>query len=198
MSRNNHHDVLIEQRELFGAPAWRVGGTYTGDARGPRFHKAELACVPMSLPHEYASVALFEQPQPAPVVVSPTQRYEILSGLVARLKQQVPGIEFIGVRLYGSDFDVQLTPELLAPDVLVTHAPLQLVPTLLRAGRRNVAVIEQDLRADGLEQGRNELAVWLVAPTDPAVDAFLRFVEHDALLQGLAGLSFNPVAEVAA
>lgn len=177
--------------------ALRICGTYIGAASGRSFRKAELACVPMSQAHEYASVALFEQPQSAPVLVSPSQRYEILTTLLRQLREHVPGVEFIGVRLFGSDFDVQLTAELLASDVLVTHAPLLLLPALLRAGRRNIVIVQQDLRADGLEQGRNEFAVWLVAPTDPAVDDFLRFVEQSAFLQGLAGLTLEPTAEFA-
>ena len=97
--------------------------------------------------------------------------------------------------MYGPDFDVQMSAELLAPDVLVAHAPLRLLPAMRRAGRRNLAVVQQDLRADGLEQGHNEFAVWLVDPTPEATAGFLRFVEHSAFMQGLAGLSVMPMAE---
>ncbi|WP_374562578.1 hypothetical protein [Ideonella sp.] len=176
--------------------ALRVAGTYVGAGR-PRFCKAELACVPMTDAHEYASVSLFEQPQAAPVLVSPTQRCAILTGVVRELRAEVPGLSFIGVRMYGPDFDVQMSAELLAPDVLVAHAPLQLLPAMRRAGRRNIAIVQQDLRADGLEQGRNEFAVWLVEPTAEAVEGFQRFVDRSAFLQGLSGLSVAPVADSA-
>jgi hypothetical protein len=192
-----HHHVRIESGQQPRLRALRVAGTFVGRAGGSRFQKAELVCVPMTLPHEYESVVRFEVPKPAPVLVSPTQRYAILTGLVKQLRHHIPGLEFIGVRLYGSDMDVQLTPELLAADVLVTHAPLLLAQTL-GAERRNIALIQQDLRADGLEEGRNECAVWLVAPTDPAVEAFLRFVEASEFLQGLQDLTVDLAAELAA
>ena len=110
----------------------RVSGTYIGVQAGstagtggaPRWRKAELACVPMTQAHEYASVVQFEQPQTAPVRVTPSQRYEILTVTVRELRQCVPGLEFIGVRLYGSDFDVQLsrseehTSELQSPTTI--------------------------------------------------------------------------------
>lgn len=188
--------VRLESPELCGAPALRVAGTYVGRGGGPRFHKAELMCVPMTLAHEYESVMHFEQPRVAPVLVSPSQRCAILTRLVQQLRRHIPGLEFIGVRLYGSDFDVQLSSELLAQDVLVTQAPLQLLPTLLRAGRRNIAIIQQDLRADGLEEGRNTCAVWLVAPTDPAVGAFLRFVDDTEFLQGLHDVTVDLATEL--
>jgi len=177
-------------------PALRASGTYTGPrVRGRSFHKAELVHVPMHEPHEYESVALFERhPQAAPVLVSPSQRYAMLTALVRALRSGVPGLQFIGVRLIGSDFDVQLSTELLAADVLVTHAPLQLLPSMLRAGRRNLVIVEQDLRADGLEQGGNGVAVWLVAPTDEADDAFHDFVARNTFLQGLHRLRLESVA----
>lgn len=190
-----HHHVRVESDPMPRQRALRVAGTYVGRGGGSRFQKAELACVPMTLPHEYESVMHFEVPKHAPVLVSPTQRYAILTALVRQLREHIPGLEFIGVRLYGSDIDVQLTPELLAEDVLVTHAPLLLLHTL-GPERRNVAIIEQDLRADGIEEGRNECVVWLVAPTDPAVDAFLRFVEASEFLQGLQGLAVDLAAEL--
>lgn len=187
MTAQNRHTLPIH-----GAGGLRVSGTYTGPRSGCTLHKAELPSIPMSQPHEFASVALFEQPHRAPVLMGPSQRYAILTALVKELRQHVPGLGPIGVRLYGSEFDVQLSEDLLAPDVLVTHAPLQLVPCMLSAGRRNIAIIQHDLRADGLEQGANELAVWLVAPTGPAQDGFLRFVAASAFLQGLSGLEVAP------
>jgi len=179
--------------ETAAPAALRAAGTYVGAGR-PRFCKAELACVPMTDAHEYASVALFEQPQAAPVLVSPTQRCAILTDVVRGLRAEVPELSFIGVRMYGPDFDVQMSAELLAPDVLVAHAPLRLLPAMRRAGRRNLAVVQQDLRADGLEQGCNEVAVWLVDPTPEATAGFLRFVERNAFMQGLAGLNVMPMA----
>lgn len=194
-ARHLHTDrgeALRATLSMHDAGGLRVSGTYTGPRSGCTLHKAELPNIPMSQPHEFASVALFEQPHLAPVLISPSQRYAILTALVKELRQHVPGLGPIGVRLYGSDFEVQLSQDLLAPDVLVTHAPLQLVPCMLNAGRRNIAVIQHDLRADGLEQGANELAVWLVAPTGPALDGFLRFVAASAFLQGLSGLAVAP------
>lgn len=166
----------------------RVHGIYTAAGQPRQLQKVELACIPMAEPHEYASVALFERPHAAPVLMSPTQRYAVLTALVKDLRASVPDIGFIGIRLYGSDFDVQLSAELLAPDVLITQAPLQLLPCLLQAGRQNVVVVHHDLRADGLEQGHNEFAVWLVAPTTEAIDGFARFAAGNAFLQSLSGL----------
>lgn len=173
--------------------ALRARGTYVGAGR-PRFCKAELACVPMSDAHEFASVSLFERPQAAPVLLSPTLRCAILTDVVRGLRAAVPDLAFIGVRMYGPDFDVQMSAELLAPDVLVANAPLRLLPAMRRAGRRNLAVVQQDLRADGLEQGRNEFAVWLVDPTPEGTAGFISFVETSAFMQGLDGLSVMPMA----
>ncbi|MET0383294.1 MAG: hypothetical protein ABW032_07725 [Burkholderiaceae bacterium] len=166
----------------------RASGTFVGHARR-RLNKVELASIPMTEPHEFASVLQFEQPQPAPVRVSPSERYAILTALLRELRAAMPEPGFIGVRLYGSDFDVQLSAEMLAADVLVTHAPLQLLPTLLQAGRRDLVVFHHDLRADGLEQGRNEFAAWLVAPTPAGLDGFSDFVGRSGFLQGLRGLA---------
>lgn len=170
----------------------RVSGTFTGHAER-RLRKVELASIPMTEPHEFASVAQFEQPQPAPVLVSPSERYAILATLVRELRAAMREPGFIGVRLYGSDFDVQLSADLLAPDVLATQAPLRLLPEVLRAGRRDLVVIHHDLRADGLEQGRNEVAVWLVAPTAAGLEGFTRFVAGSAFLQGLRGLALEAI-----
>jgi hypothetical protein len=191
-------EVRARLHATCGAPSGgaRVAGTFKGHA-ARRLRKVELASIPMNEPHEFASVMQLEQPQPAPVLVSPSERYEILTALVRELRASIPEPGFIGVRLYGSEFGVPLPSELLAPDVLITQAPLRLVPALRRSGRRDIVVIHHDLRADGLEQGRNEIAVWLVAPTEPGMAGFLDFIERNAFLQALHGVALDAIDEAA-
>lgn len=181
-----------------GTTGWQVRGVYRRSPLAGSYYLAELECVPMTRPQEYAHGALFEQPCDAPVIVSPSQRNQILAELVRGLRAHIEGLSCALVRLYGPDFNVQLPADLLADDVLLVHDPLEALPTVLSAGRKNIAVIQQDLRADGLERGRNALSVSVLQP-DPADlvgERFAEWTRHSPLLQALSELHLQPLGEV--
>ena len=144
--------------------------------------KSELDVIPLTKAHEYESLRRFERPGQAPVLVSPSQRYRLVSQVLAGVRAQVAELGPIAIRLSGSDFNVQLGPELLAADVLLCEWPLEIVPVLVRARHRNIVAICQDLRADGLDLGNNALDVFLFAATPAAEAQFRRLCETDALL----------------
>lgn len=144
------------------SPAISVSGRYRRSPLAGTFYPAELASVPMSRPQEYAQGRLLEHRAEVPVLMSPSQRNHILAELVRGLREHVPGLSCVLVRLYGPDFNVQLPKDLLAPDVLLVHDPLEALGTVLDGERCNVALIRQDLRADGQERGGNRLTLSLV------------------------------------
>ncbi len=172
--------------------ALRVRGVLRRSPFAGALYRAELGHVPMDKAHEYESVAMFERPCAAPVLLSPGQRYRLLDEVVAALRRHVPGLGIAAVRLYGPDFNVQLTAGLLAEDVVITHAPLRLVPSLRDAGLRDIAVVDHDLRADGLEQGANALALWLVAPTPDGLAGFARMLAGPGVWQALDDATLEP------
>lgn len=173
-----------------GTPGLSAGGTYRRSPLAGTFYQAELECVPMSTPQEYAQGMLFERPCDAPVLVSISQRNRMLAELVRGLRACVPEPGCVLVQLYGPDFNIQLPVDLLAPDVLLVHNPLEMLPTLLATGRDNLAIIQQDLRADGTERGANRLSVTLLRPhpVDAVMSGFSAWVQANPLLQALDGL----------
>lgn len=183
-----------------GAPGLRVGGVYQRSPLTGTCYEAELECVPMSTAQEYAQGMLFERPSEAPVIVSISQRNLILAELVRGLRGCVPDLSCILVRLYGPDFNIQLPIDLLAPDVLLVHDPLAMLPTLLAAGRDNIALIQQDLRADGTERGANALSVTLLRPrpASAVMSGFEAWVQANPLLQALDGLRLENFGQVPA
>lgn len=176
-----------------GFPGVCASGVMTRSPMQGTFYKAELAYIPMTRPEEYASIKMFEKPCEAPVLISPSQRYLILTNLVQELRQHVATISLIGVRLYGPDWNVQLPADLLAIDVLLTPAPLDLVDGLRQAGRKDIVIIQHELRADGVEQGDNKLAVWLLAPSAEGLNGFLRFSQSNACLRSLSDFTIERV-----
>jgi hypothetical protein len=152
--------------------ALEVSGELRRSPLAGELYKAELGHVPMTAAHEYESVVLFEQPSPAPVLLSPGQRVRLLGAATSAARRHVGDLGVMCVRLYGPDFNVPLSAELLAEDVIIAHDPLRLVPAIRERGLHNILVIDQDLRADGLEQGRNTLALWLIDPTRAGLDGF--------------------------
>jgi hypothetical protein len=180
-----------------GASGWRISGVYRRSPLAGSYYPAELECVPMTRPQEYAQAALFEQPCDAPVIVSLSQRLRILAELVRGLREHVPGLSCVLVRLYGPDFNVALPADLLAADVLLVHDPLEALPTVLAAERHNIALIQQDLRADGPERGHNALSVMLLQPGPPGAAAgrLQAWMDGSPLLQAMSGLRLEPVGE---
>jgi hypothetical protein len=181
-----------------GAAGWLAGGVYRRSPLAGSYYPAELDYVPMTRPAEYAQGALFEQvgaTPPAPVLVSLSQRYRILAELVRGLRAGIPGLSCVLVRVYGPDFNIALPADLLAADVLLVHDPVEALPSVLAAGRRNVAVIQQDLRADGPERGANTLTVALVQPDPDAALRFQAWVRECPLLQALEELRVEALGE---
>lgn len=165
---------------------WRASGVYRRSPLAGAFVPAELECVPMTQPQEYAQASLFERPCAAPVLVSLSQRYQILAELVRGLRAHVGQPGCMLVRLYGPDFNVALPAELLEADVLLVHDPLAALPSVLAAGRDNIVLIEQSLRADGVEQGDNALAITLLRPADASsAAAFRQWSAQAPLLRAL-------------
>jgi len=183
-----------------GAPGLRAGGVYQRSPLAGTCYEAELECVPMSTAQEYAQGMLFERPSEAPVIVSISQRNLILAELVRGLRGCVPDLSCILVRLYGPDFNIQLPIDLLAPDVLLVHDPLAMLPTLLATGRDNIAVVQQDLRADGTERGTNSLSVTLLRPTpvNTVLGSFSAWVRSNPLLQALDDLRLETFGQAPA
>lgn len=176
---------------------WCASGSYRRSPLAGTLYKAELEYVPMSRPNEYAQGTLLEHASEAPVIVSPSQRYRILAALVTTLREHIPGLSCTLVRLYGPDFNVQLPADLLCPDVLLVHQPLEALQSVFAAGRQNVVVVQQDLRADGPERGGNTLSVSLLAPSNPrdAFERFWLFTQNSPFMQALDGLKIGPVNE---
>lgn len=183
-----------------GSSGLRAGGAYHRSPFAGGFYEAELECVPMTQPQEYAQGALFEQPCDAPVRVSLSQRNRILAELVRSLRSSVPGLGCVLARLYGPDFNIKLPAELLSADVLLVHDPMEMLPALLADGRNNLVLIQQDLRADGTERGENTLSVTLLRPhpAGPVSQAFAAWVQGQPLLQALHGLRVNTFGEAVA
>lgn len=179
-----------------GASGWRVSGIYRKSPLAGTYYPAELECVPMTRWQEYAQGALFERPCHAPVIVSPSQRNQILVELVSELRAHFPGLSCVLVRLYGPDFNIPLPADLLASDVLLVHDPLETLPTVLAAGRTNIAVIQQDLRADGIERGGNALSISVLRPEPggrAAAERLEQWMRSSRLLQMLSGARLEPV-----
>ena len=177
------------------AAGWCLSGTYRKSPLAGTYALAELECVPMTRPHEYAQAALMEEPVLAPVLVSPSQRYRILAELLRDLRLRVPGLSCVLVRVFGPDFNVPLPADLLAADVLLVHDPLAALPAVLSSGAANVAVIDQDLRADGPERGHNQLTILLMNP-QPAAAAqatLSAWLETSPLLRALDDARVAPL-----
>lgn len=178
-------------------PVLRVSGVYRRSPLAGSYYPAELDCVPMTRPHEYAQGLLFEQPCAAPVLVSPSQRYQLLAELLRGLRVHVPGLSCALVSLYGPDFNVPLPAELLAADVLLVHDPMEALPAVLAAGHANVVVIQQDLRTDGPEHGHNRLAVslWRPEPAEQAAAWLRAWMNGCRMLRALSEPRLEPLTE---
>lgn len=176
---------------------WCVGGVYARSPFAGSYHKAELQCVPMERAEEYAHVVEFEHRCESPVLMSLSERNTILAGIARDLRAHVPNLSCILIRSYGPDFNVQLPADLLADDVVLVHWPADMVPSVLASGRHNVAVVQHDLRADGIERGRNSLSVALLAPTsfESGLAAFSRFVGQCSFVHRLSGLRLQWLGE---
>ncbi len=195
---SEHPDNVLPPRWPAGATGWCLSGMYRRSPLAGSYYPAELDCVPLTRPSEYAQGALMETPAEAPVLVSLSQRYRILGELVCGLREYVPGLGCVLVSVYGPDFNVPVPAALLAADVLLVHDPLAALPAVLAAGKTNIAAIVQDLRADGHEQGGNRLSVALLNP-EPAQgqsEAFAAWTKSSALLQALSEVRLAPVQAV--
>jgi hypothetical protein len=183
-----------------GATGLRAGGIYLRSPLAGGCYEAELECVPMTRPHEYAQGHLFEQPCDAPVLVSLSQRNQILADLVRSLRAGVPGPICVLARLYGPDFNIKLPTDLLTADVLLVHDPMETLPTLLAAGCNNIVLIQQDIRADGTERGDNALSVTLLRPhpAGPVSQAFSAWAQDNPLMQALHGLRLETFGQAVA
>ncbi|MGJ7510351.1 hypothetical protein [Variovorax sp. GT1P44] len=195
--RNGMNRMADHLTGLGPLSGWCVGGIYARSPFAGSYHKAELQCVPMNGAGEYAHVVEFEHPCESPVLMSLSERYAILAGIARDLRTHVPDLGCMLVRSYGPDFNVQLPTELLADDVILVHWPADMLPSVLASGRRNVAVVQHDLRADGIERGGNALSVALVAPaaTECGLAAFSRFATECAFIRKLQGLQVQSLAE---
>jgi hypothetical protein len=189
-TRQHTSDIATHLVDLGPLSGWCAGGVYARSPFVGSYHKAELQCVPMERPEEYAHVVEFEQRCDAPVLMSLSERNAILAGIARDMRAHVPDLSCMLIRSYGPDFNVQLPADLLAADVVLVHWPADLVPSVLASGRRNVALVQHDLRADGIERGRNALSVSLLAPksVDFGLAAFSRFVAECSFMQRLSGL----------
>jgi hypothetical protein len=178
---------------------WCAGGVYARSPFAGSYHRAELQCVPMERAEEYAHVVEFEHRCESPVLMSLSERNAILAGVARDLRAHVPDLSCMLIRSYGPDFNVQLPADLLAADVVLVHWPADLVPGVLASGRRNVAVVQHDLRADGIERGRNALSVALLAPVafESGLAAFSRFIAECSFMQRLSGQTLQSFGEAA-
>ncbi|KQP41146.1 hypothetical protein ASF44_30355 [Pseudorhodoferax sp. Leaf274] len=171
----------------------QISGELSGSPFPGACHEAQLGVMPLVRPHEYAEAMRFERPSRAPVLLSPSQRYLLLKNLVIEMRRSLPEISVFGVRLFGPDFNVQLPRELLSADVFITHAPLDLLPTLLESGTRNIVLIHHGLRADPIEQGDNELVIWLLASGPELRAGVETFLRESEVLRVLGNLRLRSV-----
>ena len=153
-------------------------------------YKAELAVIPMMRPAEYESVASFERRVDAPVFLSPMQRCKLIIMLLNEIRVSIINVDFFAVRMYGPE-NVQLPKELLASDVLVTHAPLTLVPCLLRSACQNFVIVHHSLRVDALDRGDNEVEVWFFELDQATANKITDYVHKSQFFQHFERLKIH-------
>jgi hypothetical protein len=183
---------------LSGIDGVRLSGAFQRSPLAGTYFRTEMEWAPLTRAREYAQFALFERPSDAPVLLSVTQRHRLLADLVCGLYSHVGGLSCALVRTYGPDFNVQLPSRLLEPDVLLVHDPLEVLPLLLEAGHSNIAVIQHDLRADGMDRGGNVLSVSLLKPEPELaqVQRFAEWVNVNPLLGALSEARLEPLGQV--
>jgi hypothetical protein len=183
---------LRQQAADGGWIAARARGVLAQSPFAGKLYRAELGVMPLHAPSEFANTAVFEQESPTPILICPSQRYAILTEIVREARSRIPGLTVMLVKLCGPDFSVQLTADLLAEDVLLTHDPNQLVPRVLESGRQGVLTVWHDLRTDGYEPGENEIVLTFYGRE--ALGDFLDYVDQLPLIRTLQGLSVTQVA----
>lgn len=191
------NQITSHLADLGPLSGWCAGGVYARSPFAGNYQKSELQCVPMKEAGDYAHVSEFEHRCDTPVLMSLSERNAVLAGVVRDLRAHVPDLGCVLVRLYGPDFNIPLPADLLAPDVLLVHWPADMVTSVLESGRRNVAVVQHDIRADGVELGRNSLSVALLAPDalEAGLAAFSRFVARCSFVHRLSGLRLQYLGE---
>jgi hypothetical protein len=175
------------------ASGLRAGGVLVRSPFRGVLYPARLATMPFFGAKEFATAAASEEYCPVPVLMAPSQRYDLLSMLVSDARRQMPELQVFLVRLCGPDFGTQLTSVLLAADVLCTYDPEAMVPRLRAAGRTRILSIWQDLRVDSFAAGDNSLSVAVHDPAD--IPAFHAYVQDSPVLQSLAGFAITPVTD---
>jgi hypothetical protein len=182
---------LRDQAARGGWKAVRVRGRLLQSPFAGQIYRAELGIMPLHGPGEFANTAVFEQESRSPILLCPSQRYVILSEIVREARARIPDLSVMLVRLCGPDFAVQLTADLLAEDVLLTHEPDLLVQRVLRSGRQGVLTVSHNLRTDGYEPGDNEIILGFYG--QDSLGDFLDTLDQVPVLRTLKGLSVSPI-----
>ncbi len=166
----------------------QVSGVIGASPFRDRLYKAELGVMPLHRPQEFENVIYFEYAATAPVLISPSQRYDILAGLVRQAKACMDGLQIILVRLCGPEFQIQLPAELLGDGVLLVHDPAPLAEELARSRPFGLLTIWQDLRTDGFDRGENRLVLTAYGPRCAA--GLPGLVARSRVLSALDGLTY--------
>lgn len=170
-----------------GLRAVRLSGRLTRSPYAGMTYQSELRPWPLRHPHEYANMGIFEIAYDQPVIMSSKQRNGWLADLVTSAKREIPGINLTVIRMGLPQS--QLPAALLNQDVLLASEPGLAVARAQADKRDGIFEIWQDIRTDGLTQGRNSLVLTmhgaaLVAP-------FVTFAAKHPQLSRLGDLSLT-------
>jgi hypothetical protein len=143
-----------------------------------------LGTLPFSAPHEYSAASSVEEYCSVPVLLSPSQRYTLLTELITTARKEIGGLKAILLRLCGPDFQLSLPVELLARDVLLTYDPDALVSRLNKVHAGGVLTIWQDLRVDTCAAGTNEISVAI--HDEDHIPQFMRFLKASTTIASLS------------
>lgn len=154
-----------------------------------RPYEAELKMWPLRRPHEYASIATFENACETPILVSPSQRDRWLVEVLRAAREHIPLITLIVVRMGGPQ--AQLPAELLDESVFLTHEPAPSITRVLASGQTDVMEVWHDIRTDGIDEGDNRVVITVFGPR--SVPGFIEFVGAAAPLAALEISSIDPI-----
>lgn len=150
---------LVPARSDPAVAGWRFSRRLQRSPFAGELYAAELASLPTLLPHEYAQLADLELCCAEPVLLSWSQHYRLLAELVGLARTHWDAPSLLLVQHHAPNHIMPLPAELVAADVLLSHDPASLARQLRRSGATRLVVIEDELRRDGHETGRNVVSV---------------------------------------
>lgn len=144
-----------------------------------KLYASELASLSSLVTAEYGQLAALEVCNPEPVLLAWSQYYRLLAELVSQARACWDAPAFVLVEHHAPNPIMPLPADLVAADVLLTHEPRSLADQLRRSGMSRLMLIEDDLRRDGHEPGRNVVSITMYGLAD--ADVFLSYLRASAL-----------------